>query len=99
MRDRLHPSKAGYLKWVTPFFEKRLAGVINSPGRLIVPEPEEPEVPEETIEPTEPATDPNNPSEPTVPSGSEGTEGLEGTDGTENSETELYYRDIYKYVC
>ena len=68
MRDRLHPTKAGYLKLVTPFFEKRIAGVINSPGRLIIQEPEEPEDPEEIVDPVEPTTDPNNSSEPTVPS-------------------------------
>lgn len=91
MRDRLHPSKAGYLKWVTPFFEKRLAGVINSPGRLIVPEPEGPEVPEEIVEPTEPATDPNNPSEstgPSEPNESEVTEGSEETVSTDNSKSD-----------
>ena len=91
MKDRLHPTKAGYLKWVTPFFEKRIAAVINSPGRLVVTESEEPEVPEEVIEPTEPATDPNNPPEPTVPSepdGSEVTEGSEGTVSTDNSKSD-----------
>lgn len=90
MRDRLHPTKAGYLKWVTPFFEKRIAGVINSPSRLIVPEPEGPEVPEEIVEPTEPAepaTDSNNPADPTVPDESDGSEGSEGTENIENSGT------------
>lgn len=80
MRDRLHPTKAGYLKWVTPFFEKRISGVINSPSRLIVPEPEEPEVPEEVVEPTEPTV-------PGESDQSESTEGSEVTDSTDNSET------------
>lgn len=91
MRDRLHPSKAGYLKWVTPFFEKRLAGVINSPSRLIVPDPEEPEVPEEIVEPTEPAepaTDSNNPAETTVSDESDGSEGSEGAENIEDSGTD-----------
>lgn len=86
MRDRLHPTKAGYLKLVTPFFEKRIAGVINSPGRLIIQEPEEPEDPEEIVDPVEPTTDPNNSSEPTVPSESYDLETKEGIDNSDPGE-------------
>lgn len=86
MRDRLHPTKAGYLKWVTPFFKNRIAGVINSPGRLIIQEPEEPEDPEEIVDPVEPTTDPNNSSEPTVPSESYDLETKEGIDNSDPGE-------------
>lgn len=86
MRDRLHPTKAGYLKWVTPFFENRIAGVINSPGRLIIQEPEEPEDPEEIVDHVEPTTDPNNSSEPTVPSESYDLETKEGIDNSDPGE-------------
>lgn len=95
MKDRLHPTKAGYLKWVIPFFEKSIAAMINSPGRLVVTESEEPVVPEEVVEPTEPATDPNNPSEstgPSEPDESEVSEGLEGTVSTDNSKSDVTNR-------
>ena len=64
MADRLHPTKAGYLKWVTPFFEARLGNLVKSGSRLTIPEDppigdepiiEEPveQVPEEIVENTE----------------------------------------------
>lgn len=86
MRDRLHPTKAGYLKWVIPFFEKRIAGVINSPSRHIVPEPEKPEIPDEVVETTEPATEPYNPAEPTVPGESEESTGSDESEVPEESD-------------
>lgn len=66
--------------------EKRIAGVINSPGRLIIQEPEEPEDPEEIVDHVEPTTDPNNSSEPTVPSESYDLETKEGIDNSDPGE-------------
>lgn len=53
MKDRLHPMKAGYMKWVTPYFEARIPGLLSMPDRKVEPEPIEPE-PVEPVEPLDP---------------------------------------------